>query len=211
MSNTFNPFAQAPVAPLPPQTTVAFTPPQAPAAPAQAAFAQAPVAPQPGYAPAVGQPSRGGLDDASNDGPGSPLMPHVAGRWRFKIAGYAVFTGHKSGPAVHISVQIVSTDCAQTPVGSTYRFMYKYDYVNDRPAQGNVGLVHLRLLRQFWQAVTRDPNCSVKANHLKALATDWSTTEVFVDAQAHLVPYQKLVNGAVQKEMVRNETWLQAV
>lgn len=192
MSNTFNPFAQAPVAP-------------SPAAP----FAPAPQ-PIPVQA-AVGQPSRGGLDDPSNDGPGSPLMPHVAGRWRFKIAGYAVFTGHKSGPAVHISLQIVSTDCAQTPVGSTYRFMYKYDYVNDRPAQGNVGLVHLRLLRQFWQAVTRDPNCSVKANHLKALATDWSTTEVFVDAQAHLVPYQKLVNGAVQQEMVRNETWLQAV
>ena len=205
MSNTFNPFAQAPVAPTPQPTPVqaVFTPapfgtaPQP--APVQAAFAQ----------PA--QPSRGGLDDPSNDGPGSPLMPHVAGRWRFKIAGYAVFTGHKSGPAVHISLQIVSTDCAQTPVGSTYRFMYKYDYVNDRPAQGNVGLVHLRLLRQFWQAVTRDPNCSVKANHLKALATDWSTTEVFVDAQAHLVPYQKLVNGAVQQEMVRNETWLQAV
>src|ERR1043165_6690000 len=147
MSNTFNPFAQAPVAPAPQP------------APVQAAFP-----PQPGYAPAIGQPSRGGLDDASNGGPGSPLMPHVAGRWRFKIAGYAVFTGHKSAPAVHISVQIVSTDCAQTPVGSTYRFMYKYDYVNDRPAQGNVGLVHLRLLRQFWQAVTRAPNCSVKAN-----------------------------------------------
>ncbi len=205
MSNTFNPFAQAPVAPTPQPAASPFAPaPQA--APVQAAFPP----PQPGYAQ-PGQPSRGGLDDPSNDGPGSPLMPHVAGRWRFKIAGYAVFTGHKSGPAVHISVQIVSTDCAQTPVGSTYRFMYKYDYVNDRPAQGNVGLVHLRLLRQFWQAVTRDPNCSVKANHLKALATDWSTTEVFVDAQAHLVPYQKLVNGAVQQEMVRNETWLQAV
>lgn len=187
----FNPFAQ-PSTPAAAQP--AFTAPVQAAAPA----------------PALPGPARGGLDDASNDGPGSPLMPHVDGNFKFRVVGYTTFVGHKSGPAVHISCLALESSNPAVPVGGTYRFIYKYDFANDRPAQGNVGLVHLRLLRQFWQAASKNPAASVLQLHKQALGLDWATTDVRVNAQATLVPYSKLVNGAVTVEPRRNETWLPA-
>lgn len=200
MTQAFNPFAQ----------------PSTPAA-AQPAFA-APAAPLPVTFPnaagsttvVVPGPSRGGLDDASNDGPGSPLMPHVDGNFKFRVVGYTTFVGHKSGPAVHISCLALESSNPAVQVGGTYRFIYKYDFANDRPAQGNVGLVHLRLLRQFWQAASKNPAASVLQLHKQALGLDWATTDVRVNAQATLVPYSKLVNGQVTTEPRRNETWLPA-
>ncbi len=193
MTQAFNPFAQ------PARNPGAFAPAPTPG-------------PAPVAAPAFAQPgpARGGLDDASNDGPGSPLMPHVGGNFRFRVVGYTTFIGHKSGPAVHITCQVLATTNDQVPVGGAYRFIYKYDFQNDRPAQGNVGLVHLRLLRQFWQAASKNPAASVLELHRKALTLDWAQVEVVLDAQCALVPY---LNTKVQPPVTeprRNETWIAA-
>jgi hypothetical protein len=198
-TQAFNPFAQ-PSTPQP----AAVTAPTAPAAPQPVAFAP-PVA-----GPPVAGPPRGGLDDPANDGPGGPLMPHIDGNYTFRVVGYTTFVGHKSGPAVHVTCQVLESTNAQLQPGSTARFIYKYDFVNDRPAQGNVGLVHLRLLRQFWQAASKNPQASVLELHRKALTTDWSQVEVLVKAQCVVVPYSKLVNGQVTVEPRRNETWIAA-
>lgn len=188
----FNPFAQ------PATAQPAFTPPTAPAAPQPAPFA-APVG-----------PPRGGLDDPANDGPGGPLMPHIDGNYTFRVVGYTTFVGHKSGPAVHVTCQVLESSNPQLQPGSTARFIYKYDFVNDRPAQGNVGLVHMRLLRNFWQSASKNPQASVLELHKRALGTDWSQVEVLVKAQCTVVPYSRLVNGQVTVEPRRNESWIAA-
>ncbi len=195
MTQAFNPFAQ------PAQNPATYVPAQAPAI----GGAPPPVA---AYAPPG--PARGGLDDASNDGPGSPLMPHVGGNFRFRVVGYTTFIGHKSGAAVHISCEVLASTNEQIQPGAVYRFIYKYDFQNDRPAQGNVGLVHLRLLRQFWQAASRNPAASVLELHRKALTTDWSQVQVQVDAQCQVVPYTNTKVNPPVSEPRRNETWIAA-
>jgi hypothetical protein len=199
--SAFNPFAQPATA----QPAGGYTQPTQAAAPAAPVAFQAPPAAAPQYA------ARGGLDDASNDGPGGPLMPHIDGSYKFRVVGYTTFIGHKSGPAVHITCQVLESSNPQLPAGdTTVRFIYKYDFANDRPAQGNVGLVHLRLLRQFWQAASKNPQASVLQLHKQALATDWSTTDVRVNAQCNLVPYLNTKVQPAVMEARRNETWVQA-
>lgn len=213
MTQAFNPFAQTnaqpqATAPVPsaaqpqfqaPAPAQAFAPPAQPAfaAPPQQQFHQAP-------APAAG----GDLNDASNDGAGAPLLPHVEGRFRLKLVGYSCFTGYRSGPAIHITFEVAQSTNPTIVPGSTYRVFYKWDYVNNRPVQGNVGTTHKRLIRDFWKAVARDQHVDVMSRHQQALSLDWSTVAVFVDMQAALTPVTKLVNGAPVTQPMRNETWL---
>jgi len=152
MSNPFAPSFQS-------------TPAVQPAAQAQV---QAPVQAQ--------QPSKG-LDDPNlYSGHNTPLLPNTLdGRWGLKILSVSGAKGYESGPAVHITFEVLSSTNPAVKAGETYRVFYKFDYRIMEPVDGDQGSVHAQLLGKFVAALFRrqytDPTFS-KTEALASICTN---------------------------------------
>ncbi len=137
-----------------------------------ASTAFSPTVPAPNAAPPPVAPApsgAGGLDDPSlYQGGGAPLLPNnLDGRWKLQILSVSGGKGYESGFAVHITFKILETTQPATPVGSTYRVFYKFDYQRLAPVDGKQGTVHAGLLGKFVAALFRkeysDPTFSKTA------------------------------------------------
>ncbi len=186
-------------------------------APSAAPVVQAPV---PVQAPAMG------LDDPNlYQGHSTPLLPNTLdGRWDLQILSVVGAKGYESGPAVHITFNILSSTNPAVSAGQTYRVFYRYDYERGTPVTGKQGTVHASLLGKFVAALFKrefnDPSFS-KTQALDSICTnargnlpghDFGSAPGFVTLMGELRD-RSVTDAATKvetKSRLRSDIWLPA-
>lgn len=126
MSNAFNPFA----------TNAPTATPNAPA----------PTQPQRPIATSMNDPGQ-------YDGFTTQFFKHVPGEFDLRVTDYQGLRTDKLGRACHIFVTVLTSTNAEIPVGSEWRFAYRYDYERGEKSDLDTYGSDQRTLGAFIQAI----------------------------------------------------------
>lgn len=211
MTNPFAPQAPQTVNAVAPQNQIGYVP-----TPAQP-FATPQTHPQ-GFAPPAPQ-GGGGIDDpALFQGFGEPLFPHIDGLFGFELVGFSVKParsqgGYTSEASVETTVLVHQSTNAAAPVGSKWRFSYKFDWERNMPTVGSQGPVHAKLLASLLRAAGNSP-ASIKGFGDQLRTTDFATSaqKYYVKLNSELKPVT-VTDPKTKAQSVQNrrrEAWLPA-